>query len=152
ARDAILMFGQDAQWKLREAYANVLNKPAPDGLAAADIAKELFAAYDRLRLQEVYGLLDQGLAAQRDGKIEDAVAAFDKVLARQPALDRRAETAPAYAAYADKIEDTDPGAARAAYEKSLRLDPDGPRTTAIRAELAYLEGMDLERRSPPGAA
>ena len=35
ARDALGQFGQDAVWKLREAYSNVMGKPAPDGWQAA---------------------------------------------------------------------------------------------------------------------
>ena len=133
ARDALAQFGQDAVWKLREAYSNVTGKAAPDGWAAAQVAKELFAAYDRLRLQEVYGLLDEGLAKEKEGKLEEAVAAFDKVLARQPMLDRRGEMVPAYVAYAQKLEDSDPPKALALFRKAARLWPEGPRVSADRS-------------------
>jgi tetratricopeptide (TPR) repeat protein len=146
ARDATLAFGQDAVWKLREAYANVVGKPAPDGMSAADTAKELFAAYDRLRLQEVYGLLDEGLAKEKDGRLEEAIADFDRVLARQPMLDRRAEMVPGYIDRARALEDGDPTQARTTFERALRLAPDGPRAKSIEAELAYLDGVDLASR------
>lgn len=146
ARDAIGKYGQDAIWKLREAYSNVTGKNAVDGWTAADVARELFAAYDRLRLQEVYGLLDEGLAKHEDGKLEEAVAAFDKVLARQPLLDRRAEMVPAFVAYAQSVEDADPTKALAIFRKAARLAPDGPRTNEIQAEIAYLEGKELLAR------
>lgn len=146
ARDATLAIGQDAVWKLREAYQTVVGKPAPEGWNAAETAKELFAAYDKLRLTEVYGLLDEGLTKEKEGKLEDAVAAFDKVLARQPELDRRAEMVGGYVAYAQKMEDTDPANALATFRKAVRLAPDGPRANIINAEIAYLEGKDLEAR------
>ncbi len=146
AREATLAFGQDAVWKLREAYANVAGKPAQEGWTAEQTAKELFAAYDKLRLQEVYGLLDEGIAKEKDGKLDEAIADFDRVLARQPELDRRAETAPAYVAWAQGREDADPTAARAAFEKAQRVAPDSPRAKTIEAELAYLDGLDLEKR------
>jgi tetratricopeptide (TPR) repeat protein len=149
ARESLTSFGQDAVWKLREAYANLTGKSAPDGWSAAEVAKELFAAYDRVRLQEVYGLLEDGLAKQKDGKLDEAIASFDKVLARQPMLDRRAETVPAYAEKAEKLEQTDQVAALALLRKAERLAPDGPRVAQVKAEIAYLDGEDLVARGIP---
>lgn len=159
AREALLAFGQDAVWKLREAYANVAGKPAPDGWSAAEVAKELFAANDRLRLQEAYGLLDEGLAREKEGKLDEAIAAFDKVLARQPMLDRRGETVPAYLAHALRLEETDPVQALAVLRKAERLagpppasagqekaPSPSPRLPQIEAEIAYLEGKALLAR------
>ncbi|CAN5706058.1 hypothetical protein BH11MYX4_BH11MYX4_08980 [soil metagenome] len=149
ARDALGAFGQDAVWKLREAYANLTGKSAPEGWAAAEVAKELFAAYDRFRLQEVYGLLEDGLKKDKEGKPDEAVAAFDKVLARQPMLDRRAEMVPAYVAQGQKVEDADAQAALAFFRKAVRLAPECPRAPQINAEIAYLEGKDLQARGIP---
>lgn len=146
AREATSQYGQDAIWKLREAYTNLTGKGAPDGWTAADVARELFAAYDRFRLQEVYGLLEAGLAKEKAGNLDEAIAAFDKVLARQPMLDRRGEMVPAYVAHAQKIEDEDPVKALAIFRKAARLAPNGPRTTQIEAEIAYLEGKELLAR------
>jgi tetratricopeptide (TPR) repeat protein len=143
ARDAVFAYDKDALWKLREAYANLVGEPAPDDWNAKRLATELFGAYDRARLQDVYALLDSGLQKQKDGKIAEAVADFDKVLARQPMLDRRAEMASGYAIYAQSLEDTDRLAALAAYQKARRLDPEGPRTKQIEGAIAYLEGEDL---------
>lgn len=143
AREAVVSFGQDALWKLREAYANVAGKPAPDAWTAADVARELFAAYDRLRLQEVYELLEQGLALEHGGDTAGAAAAFDKVLARQPLLDRRAEMAPTYLALGQSLEDTDAPRALATLRKAARLAPDSGRAGQIQAEIAYLEGKEL---------
>lgn len=145
ARESLTSFGQDAVWKLREAYANLTGKSAPEGWPASEVAKELFAAYDRVRLQEVYGLLEDGLKKEKEGKIDEAVAAFDKVLARQPMLDRRGEMVPAYVAQAQKLEG-DVVQALAVLRKAERLAPDGPRVPQIKAEIAYLEGKDLLAR------
>jgi len=143
ARDALLGFGQDAVWKLREAYSNVTGKPAGEGVPAAQIAKDLFAAYDRLRLQEVYGLLDEGLAKEKEGKHDEAVAAFDKVLARQPMLDRRGEMVPAYVGLAQSLQESDPPRSLSLFRKAARLWPESPRANQIEAEIAYLEGKEL---------
>ncbi|HEY6459081.1 MAG TPA: hypothetical protein VIY73_02990 [Polyangiaceae bacterium] len=143
AREATLAYGQDALWKLREAYTALTGDPAPEGIGAPELAKKLFDAYDRFRLQEVYALLDRGLAKQKDGHLEEAIADFDEVLARQPLLDRRAEMAPAYVALAESREGTDAPAALAAFRKALRLDEAGPQSGHARSAIDTLEGEDL---------
>ncbi len=146
AREAMGQFGQDAVWKLREAYANVTGKPAPEGWQAAQVGKELFAAYDRIRLQEVYGLLDEGVAKEKAGDLDGAVAAYDRVLARQPMIERRGEMVGAYVAFAQKLEESDPPRALVTFRKALRLWPESARAPSIEAEIAYLEGKELLAR------
>jgi tetratricopeptide (TPR) repeat protein len=146
ARDATLAYGQDALWKLREAYAALSGEPAPDGISAADLAKKLFDAYDRFRLHDVYALVDKGVAAQQAGQLQDAVTAFDEAFARQPMLDRRAEAVPTYVAYAESVEDTDRPRALAYLRKALRLDEIGAPSSHVRSDIATLEGEDLVAR------
>ena len=146
ARAATLAYGQDALWKLREAYAALMGEQAPEGITAEDLAKKLFDSYDRFRLQEVYALLSKGLAEQKDEKLPAAIADFDEALARQPMLDRRAEMVPAYVAYGESLEGKDRPAALATLRKALRLDEAGPQSSHVRSELAYLEGEDLLAR------
>jgi tetratricopeptide (TPR) repeat protein len=107
---------------------------------------ELFGAYDKARLDDVYALLESGLKKQQDGKIDEAIQDFDKVLARQPMLDRRAEMASAYVIQAQSLEDKDRPASLAAYQKASRLDPDGPRAKQIEGAIDYLEGEELLAR------
>lgn len=146
AREATLTYGQDAVWKLRESYAALTGDQAPEGMPAADLAKKLFDAYDRFRLQEVYALLDAGLAKQNDGKLEEAIVSFDEVLARQPLLDRRAEMVPGYIAWAMSLEDKDRPAALSYLRRAVRIDEAGPRAHEARAELQALEGEELVAR------
>jgi hypothetical protein len=146
AREAVAAFGQDAIWKLREAYSNLTGKTAPDGWSAEQVRTELWAAFDRFRLDEVYKLLEQGRALEQNGKLEEATSAYDRVLARQPMLDRRGEMVSGYVAYAQSLEDKEPEKALALFRKAERLDPEGPRKAQIQAEIAYLEGMSLVAR------
>lgn len=146
AREALASYGQDAVWKLREAYSNLTGKSAPDGWNASEIAKQLFSEYDKFRLQEVYALLEEGMKAQKDGKTDDAIAAFDKVLARQPMLDRRAEMVPSYLAKAEAIEEKDPSGALAIYRKAARLAPEEESSARIASCIATLEGKELQTR------
>jgi tetratricopeptide (TPR) repeat protein len=143
AREATLAYGQDALWKLREAYSALMGDPAPDGIAATDLARKLFDAYDRFRLQDVYALLAKGLAEEKDGKLEAAIADFDEALARQPMLDRRAEMVGAYVTYGESLEGKDPPAALATLRKALRLDEAGPQSSHLRSEIETMEGDDL---------
>jgi tetratricopeptide (TPR) repeat protein len=147
AREALTGYGQEAIWKIREAYTALTGKPAPEALNAQQLAKELFDAYDRFRLQEVYALLDDGVAKGREGKLDEAVAIFDTVLARQPMLDRRGEMVQGYLDYARSIEDKDRPAAVADLRRALRLDERGPLANRVKSEIAYLEAEDLAARS-----
>jgi tetratricopeptide (TPR) repeat protein len=137
------MYGPDAVWKLREAYAALVGRQPPDGMNAQQLAKDLFDAHDKVRLQEVYALLEEGLARHKEGKTEEAVQAFDKVLARQPLLDRRGEMVGAYVQYADTLAERDRASALTYLRKAQRLDPSGPRAQQIESAILYLEGMDL---------
>lgn len=146
AREATLAYGQEALWKLREAYSVLTGEQAPEGTSAADLAKKLFDAYDRYRLHDVYALLDKGLGEAQAGQMADAVRDLDEVLARQPMLDRRAEAAPVYAKWGESLEASDRPAALAALRRSLRLDEAGPASSHVRAEILALEGEDLLSR------
>jgi tetratricopeptide (TPR) repeat protein len=148
ARDALMAYGSDAAWKLKDAYQAVTGHPANDSWSASELAKELFDALDRFRLQEVYALLDDGLAAERAGRIDDAVADFDRVLARQPELDRRSEMVPAFVDYAREIEDTDRTRALERLHEALHL-ADASETPSVKSEIAYVEGEDLLARGIP---
>jgi tetratricopeptide (TPR) repeat protein len=146
AREALAAYGQDAVWKTREAYLNLTGKPAPDAWNAREVADQLFASYDRFRLQEAYALLDEGKSLEQAGKLDAAVADYDKVLARQPLIDRRTEMVSGYVAYAMQIEDKDPENARALLRRASRLDPTGPRAPQAEAEIAFLDGDELLKR------
>jgi tetratricopeptide (TPR) repeat protein len=143
AREAVLCFDKEALWKIREAYTNLVGRPPPDEWPARKVSEELFAAHDRLRLEDVYTLLEEGKKKQLAGDVDGAVADFDKVLARQPMLDRRAEMASAYVLWADAHQDADVPGALAAYRKAQRLDPESPRSAQIASAIATLEGKDL---------
>jgi tetratricopeptide (TPR) repeat protein len=80
------------------------------------------------------------VAAAAAGKVEEAVAAFDKVLARSPLFERRREMAPSYVERAKALEDKQREEALAMMRKALRLDPKGEKSKMIEAEIAYLEG------------
>jgi tetratricopeptide (TPR) repeat protein len=146
ARDAVASYGPDATGKLRESLVSLTGKQAPETWSAVELRKALFDAYDEVRLHEVVALLDDGLAKQREGKLDEAAAMFDRVLARQPLLDRRREMVVGYVGYAESLESQDLVAALSIYRKALRLDPQGDRAKGIEASIAYLEGRALEDR------
>jgi len=143
ARGAVLAYQDAALGKLREAYTNLEAHPPPDAWTAADVARELFASDDRVRLQDVSALLTEGLAQEAAGQHEAAVSDFEKVLARQPLFERRAEMVTGFVLAAKSKEDTDPIAAAAYYRTAERLSPDGPRAGQARSALLSLEGEDL---------
>ena len=143
ARWAIAQFGNDAKPALKEAYDNFTGDRAGDGWLADRILNALVAAYDKVRLSEVYKLLDEGIAHRDAGRLDEAVASFDALLARAPTFDRKAELAPTYVDLAHKKEPTDRSAARALLAKALRLAAGSPLSPIIESELDTLDALEL---------
>jgi hypothetical protein len=146
ARRAVLAYGDAALPKLREAYTNLMGRPPPDAWIAADLARELFASDDGFRQKDVYALMDEGLADEAASRHEEAVTAFEKVLARQPLFERRVEMVTAFVLAAQSKEDNDEAEAEAYYRIAERLSPGGPRAGQARSGLLYLEGEKLLAR------
>ncbi len=151
ARAAILAYGRTAVPRLREEFLNLTGRAVPPEWDDARLARELFLAYDRASLTEVYALLDGALAKAKsagsdEAALADATSTFDKVLAREPDLDRRADMVPGYVQYAQILESKDPARARGIFERALRLDPQGHRAAQIESELSYLDAKELASR------
>jgi hypothetical protein len=143
AREAVAMLAGDGIWQLRESYENLLGKKPPEDWGWEKLSTELFAAYDRARLAEVYALMDEGIAAYKGGKLEAMATAFDRVLARAPTFEKRREMVPGYIDYARSIERADRSRAMAVLRKVVRVDPTGPRAREAESELVLLEAQDL---------
>ena len=146
ARRSILAYRETALTKLREVYANLTGHSPPELWTAAEVARELFASDDRFRLQEVHSLMDEGLLDERANDHEAAVATFEKILARQPLFDRRAEMVTAFVLAGQAREESNPAGAAAYYRTAIRLSSDGPRASQAHSALLYLEGEDLLAR------
>lgn len=146
ARDALALYGQDGKWKLKEAYTTLTGQSAQEGWNSEEIARELFTAYDEVRLEEANRVLDQGLALAKAGTLEAAVAELDRALAMQPLLDRRREMIAIYIAYAQTLVDANPDKTLDLYKRALRLDPEAERKAKIAAMISYLEGKALQRQ------
>jgi hypothetical protein len=143
AREAVTMLAENGTWQLRESYENLVGKKAPEDWTWDKVASELFAAYDRSRLSEVFSLMDEGLAAYKSGKLEAMANAFDRVLARAPGFERRREMIAGYIELARSLKNSDRPRSMAILRKVVRLDPSGPRARAAESEIAYLEALDL---------
>jgi hypothetical protein len=143
AREAVTMLAENGLWQLRESYENLVGKKPPEDWGWEKVASELFAAYDRSRLAEVYGLMDDAIAAYKGGKLDAMASAFDRVLARAPGFERRREMVPGYIDFANSLKQTDRPRAIATLRKVVRIDPTGPRAREAESELTYLEALDL---------
>jgi hypothetical protein len=143
AREAIGQIGEPAHWQLRDAYEQLMGEKPARSWDWQRTARELFAVYDRARLQEVYTTMDEGSKQAQAGKTEEAVQLFDRVLARAPMFERRGEMVPTYLAHGKKLESGDRVAAAAAFRKALAIDPAGSHADAVRSALAVLEAKEL---------
>ncbi len=146
AREALGLIGEPARWQLKEAFENLTGRKPESSWDWKRTAIELFASYDRARLAEVYRTADDGFAHHKAGKLDDAIAAFDRVLARAPTFERRAEMVPAYLEKARALRDEDRVAARAALRRAELLDPTGPHAKAVQSEQALLDAEELATR------
>jgi tetratricopeptide (TPR) repeat protein len=152
AREAVVLLGDTGLWQLKESYESLTGKRPPDDWGWERTASELFAQYDKSRLAQVHELLDEGLAMEKAGRLEDMAKAFDKALARAPMLERRAETVRGYLALAKSFEGSDRGRALGLARKAARVDPAGPRFREAEAEVAFLEAEELASRGVVDAA
>ncbi len=146
ARWAIAQYGNDARPILEETHDQFTGDKAGKDWAADKILKALIVAYDKVRLAEVFKLLDEGIAHRDAGRLEEAVASFDALLARAPQFERRAELAGAYHELARKKEASDRPAARLLFAKAARLAAGTPLAATIEADLAVLDTQDLLAR------
>lgn len=149
AREAVAAIGEPGLWQLRDVYLNITGDKPPREWTWDRVAREIFAAYDRARLAEVYKLMDDGVAAAEAGKLEDAVVAFDKVLARAPLFERRKEMVKTYVSRSKELPREQQEEAIAMLRKALRLDPASPDAKKLEAEIAYREGALLMDRGTP---
>jgi hypothetical protein len=124
ARQAVVLMGEVANWQLRDTYENIVGKKPPREWSWDRTARELFAEFDRLRLAPVYELFDKGAAAQRSGKLDDMVQAWDQVLAQNPTFERGPEMVAGYFSYAEAHLDDDPPRAILALARVDRLAPE----------------------------
>lgn len=143
AREALSAVGEPGIWQLRDAHLNITGNKAPREWTWDRIARELFGSYDRARMAEVYKLMDRGVELAGQGKHAEAVAEFDKVLARAPLFARRKEMVGSYVERAKALPSEQREEALVMLRKALRLDPKGEQAKMIEAEVAYLEGMVL---------
>lgn len=143
AREALSAVGEPGIWQLRDAHLNITGNKAPREWTWDRIARELFGSYDRARMAEVYKLMDRGVELAGQGKHAEAVAEFDKVLARAPLFARRKEMVASYVERAKALPSEQREEALVVLRKALRLDPKGEQAKMIEAEVAYLEGMVL---------
>lgn len=149
AREAIAAIGEPGMWQLKDGYLGLTGEKPPREWSWERLARELFALHDTARLAQVYKLMDDGLASLRAKNYADATQAFDKVLARSPLFERRAEMVPAYVARARQLDDDHRDDALAMLRKALRLDPTSPGAKALESEIAGMEGALLAARGTP---
>jgi hypothetical protein len=140
------MMGEVGAWQLRDTYETILGKKPPRDWSWERTARELFAAFDRMRLAQVHQLFDDGMKAHAEGKLDEVRVAFDKVLARSPMFERRAEMAPGYLAFAEKFAEEKPSEALSALRRAERINRDEALGKRVRSRLLVLEAETLLER------
>jgi hypothetical protein len=146
ARQAVALMGEVANWQLRDTYETIVGKKPARDWTWERTARELFGEFDRLRLSQVYDLFEAGSLAFEEGDLEKTREAFDKVLARSPLFEHRAEMAPAYLSYAKQHADKDRERAIAALYKAERIAQGAAIEKRAKSLLLALQGEALLER------
>jgi tetratricopeptide (TPR) repeat protein len=153
SRQAVVLMGEVANWQLRDTYENVVGRKPPREWSWERTARELFGEFDGMRLSEVQTLFERGLSAEKAGKLDDAVAAYDSVLAQDPFFERGPEMVPGYMTYARNHLESDRGKAELALRRATRLSPPGSAEANIAESLLLtLEAEALVARHIPDVA
>lgn len=139
ARWAIAQFGRDAINTLRNVYETFVGEDPNPLWGWERVSRELYAAYDRRKSDEVRAALDAGLAAAREGRNDVMLERFEWVLARHPLFERRGEMVEPLFRYARSLERSDVARAAVLYRMALRVDPEGPKAAQIRGAILFLE-------------
>jgi tetratricopeptide (TPR) repeat protein len=136
----VARFGKNAICQLRELYAELTSQPADKRGGHGRTARELYAVLDRRLIEEAVTRLAKGLSLFLAGDLEAMAAEYDRLLARFPDFEARDRMAPGYAGLgAFHLEDDRLDAARDAYQRALRLQPDGSDATRWQAQLAFID-------------
>ena len=147
ARDTILGFGDAATSRIRAEYINLGGQlPTNASLSYAELDKAYFELRDTLRLKDTVAIFEKGLALAKTD-LPGAIADLDAAIAREPLLERRAETAPVYMQYARFLKSTDREKARAYDLKVTRIAQAGaPEIAQAESELALFDAEDLRAK------
>ncbi|HVK73406.1 MAG TPA: hypothetical protein VM734_08780 [Kofleriaceae bacterium] len=117
------------------------------------LSKKLFDHYDGKRRERDDAFFGEAKAKADAGDLPGAAAGFDRLLAENPELPQRADTAPVYLALGKALEQagTWDGAA-AAYGKAFGVAPEGPHAVDAQAGREYALGKALEAAGKDGSA
>jgi tetratricopeptide (TPR) repeat protein len=140
ARAAVTAFGQNAVWKLREAYEDATGQRANPGWGWEQTARELYTVLDRPAMEEAQTAMAKGMQRFVQGDVEAMQNHYDRVLARVPRFTDRHKMAPGYAALGEhRFEADDLDAAHDAYALAIRLAPEAPDAQRWRAMLSFVQ-------------
>lgn len=146
SRQAIALMGEVCTWQLRDTYESIVGKKPPRDWTWERTARELFGEFDRLRSAEAGKLFEAGNAALASGDLETMRASFDKLLARDPEFERRAELSQGYLQYGKRFASEKPETALAALRRAERLGSGSPLENEAKSLRLTLEAERLAER------
>ncbi len=143
ARQAVAMFGETANWSLRDTYENMVGTKPPREWSWDRTARELFREFDSIRLAELFGHYKQGLQALAKDDLDAMLAAFDKVVARSPNFEPRDKLVEGYLRFARQKFDEQPAASESSLLRVMRMSTREEERNAARSLLLTIEAKQL---------
>jgi hypothetical protein len=148
-----LTYREIALLALQKQLETITHAPVDPQASAKQLTDELFAYYDRLHAAEWDEQLRTARDKQQRGDVKGAAGEFGWILAHDPNHPRRAEMAPAFAAYAEQLRAAgERSRALGYYRLALDLDPQAADARRLAAAIAYLDGLDALERGSADAA
>lgn len=144
ARQGIVLIGEAASWQLRDAYLDTTGKQPPRDWTWKRTARELFTEFDRLRLEKVYRLFQQGQEAEKAKDWDKMRAHYDKVLSLAPLFVRRDAMTQGYLAYVEHKKTESPEVVSLVLRRIERIARDEKTRAAARSERLLLEASQLK--------
>lgn len=137
---AVKRFGKNAIWQLRERYVNATGKDPDPSWNWQRTLDELLRLHDAPKRSAFVALLDQAKKALEQGDLSEADKLLDAALLEQPRSSENKRASQLYARLAERrFEEGELAPALTAFRRALRLDPESPAASRMRARMLYIE-------------
>jgi tetratricopeptide (TPR) repeat protein len=147
ARSCLWTFGRNVKWPAYRLYENSFGNPPPEEANTRAILDALYAHFDATRLAPMMPLFESGLAAQKQGRLDEMAEKFKEILNAEPMFPKRHEMSEGFLALSDMADQLrKPEKAILNARLALRVaDPGSPQAMRAKSRLKWAEAEAFEK-------
>ncbi len=148
ARASLRAYGKNIKWPVRRLYENTLGEEPPRRADYRSLLDKLYRHFDAQRLARAKTAFNKGLAAYREGRLDEMATIFRLVLRDEPMFPKRDQMAVGFLDHARlKREQDDEKSAQASLLMAYRVaQPGSEQARRAEAELTFAEAESLRQR------